>query len=101
MSEIRIPFNDWSRERLKVCKCATSRNKRYGKPGDTFSVDGQAYRILNITKAPLWRVAEHCWMEEGADSPSEFIEVWNEIHPRKHYNPKQVVWYHEFEPITD
>ena len=98
MTKITIPFNNWSRERLRNnTKTATSRNKRYGIVGDTFVVDGVTYKLTSIARLRLGYIAEQKYAQEGAKSPEEFINVWNEIHPRKKYNPVQKVYYHEFE----
>ena len=94
--DIEIPFNKWSRERLKEGKCATSRNKKYGVEGDTFIVDGIKYIITDIARVSLQTVLDLGVQEEGADSKEEFIKVWKEIHPRKGFVPEQKVWFHRF-----
>ncbi len=44
--KITIPFNDWSKERLRgQLKKATSRYKKYGDVGDTFIVQGYSYEL--------------------------------------------------------
>ena len=97
--EITIPFNIWSRERLKKGKCATSRNSRYGIEGDTFMIDGVRYEITSIMKLPLLKIANQYWYEEGATSSKEFIEVWKGIHPIAGWKPDKEVWIHFFHKI--
>ena len=79
-----LPFNDWSKERIKQGrKSCTTRIKEYG--------DNRVDYILYV---PLWFVKRHLWKLEGADSPEEFEKVWNEIHPMKRYSPGQLVYVH-------
>jgi hypothetical protein len=46
-------------------------------------------------------VANHLYEIEGAESPDEFIKVWNQIHPYKKFDPDQIVWVHFFIPIGE
>jgi hypothetical protein len=46
---------------------------------------------------PLGHVRDHLYAAEGADSPEEFVEVWNSIHPNKGFEEGQLVWVHWFE----
>ena len=95
--EIEIPFNDWSKERLNLCvKTATSRTKKYGNVGDTFTVEDSKYKITLINKLPLWFIANELFETEGCKSTQEFIDVWEEIHPRKGWVDEQEVYYHYF-----
>ncbi len=97
-----VPFNSWSKERLDMgSKVATSRNKRYGDMGDYFEVDfgnrSRIYKITHVVEVPLSVVKQFFWREEGCNSSKEFVEVWEDIHPRKGFVPDQEVWLHLFE----
>lgn len=95
--EIKIPFNKWSKDRLKAgMKSATSRTKRYGAIGDTFIVDGKKYVIDFVENTKLGEVADVMYDIEGANSKEEFIEIWKSIHPKKGYDPDQLIWFHGF-----
>lgn len=97
MSDVRIPFNTWSKLRLQDGKkSATSRSKRYGKPGDTFEVDGDVFAILHVEKVSLGFVAEFMFKAEGCQNPQEFREVWKAIHIKRGFDPHEVVWLHTF-----
>ena len=82
MSEIKIPFNDWSKERLFMKRC-TSRTKKYGEVGDTFTVNvkgfigdnDKKFRITHIERVSLGFVADKLYKLEGASSTREFIKV--------------------------
>lgn len=109
MSKIEIPFNDWSKDKLRGDKkTATTRSKPYGSPGDTFEVDLtimefdgdiRTYELTLVTKKTLMVVANNHYDEEGAESPQEFIEVWNQLHPRRKYRPMDIKWFHKFKEI--
>jgi hypothetical protein len=97
--EILIPFNLWSIARLKAdAKIATSRYKKYGVKGDTFSVNGESYIILLTVKLPLWFIRDYLFKEEGCISPIEFIEIWEDIHPSG-FKKDDEVWFHFFDKI--
>lgn len=101
MGEIKIPFNDWSKERLeRGDKIATTRTKKYGNIGDTFLVDFHAtmeeYELLAIFPLTLENVAKYLYHIEGAKSPDEFKEVWCQIHKRMGWEPCRIVYVHLF-----
>jgi len=108
MSEIKIPFNEWSKTRLLFKRC-TSRNRKYGEVGDTFVCNYESiitgderiikYQITHIEKVTLGFVAEHLYKLEGASLPEEFIKVWEDIHPVIGFVPTQKVWVHVFKEI--
>jgi hypothetical protein len=99
--EIEIPFRQDMRDAIlegrKVC---TSRNSRYGYPGDYFILGGRKYVITLIRRLPLKEVAETFHREEGVEDQTHFIWLWEEIHPRKGFNPDQLVWTHFFQEAS-
>jgi hypothetical protein len=102
MAEIHIPFNVWSKQRLKKGKkTATSRRTKYGEPEDTFIVGEQKFQITNVLYLPLRLIANRYYLEEGAKSEEEFIEIWKGIHPIRGWNPDQKVYIHFFKEIKD
>ena len=103
MNEITIPFNAWSIERLNAGrKCATSRNKVYGRVGDVFKPDnGKSYKIEYIISLALGVVRDYLYLIEGANSPEEFEEVWTSIHPKKGFDKEQLVWVHFFKEVKE
>ncbi len=64
--------------------------------GDYFKVDGVEYVLTAITKKTLKEIAEQHYQDEGAESPDEFIDVWNSIHTNIGFVPDQTVYYLEF-----
>jgi len=104
MSEIEIPFRQDMLELIAVGrKVCTSRNKRYGFAGDCFEfdwLDNHFELELTMTeRKTLSYVATFLHDAEGFDTPREFINIWNEIHPKKKFDPKQKVWVHWFEAV--
>ena len=97
MADIHIPFRDDMKQAIADGrKTATSRTKRYGKPGDRFQVDGRWYELIRITRQELVWVARRYWKDEGMDSEENFWQVWKQIHPRKKISEYDLVWFHEF-----
>jgi len=99
MTQIWIPFKIRFKEPLlNDTKTWTSRTKRYGKVGDTFSIFGATFEILEIVKMTLEEVANN-WKKEGCESKKDFIEIWEEIHPIKGFIPTQRVFVHIFKKV--
>lgn len=102
MGEISIPFReDMTAAILAGRKSCTSRNKRYGRLGDTFPLSARTYRLVAVRRLRLGFVARELFKEEGTGSPVEFAALWAEIHPRKGWDPEQLVWTHFFEEVRD
>jgi hypothetical protein len=98
MTLIIMPFTQYSRNMIKAgVKTCTTRKTRYGAVGDTFLVDNVLYRITDVRRISLMRVAKDWFKEEGYLSPELFIEAWKELHPRIGYTPDRVVFLHQFE----
>lgn len=96
-----IPFNDWSDERLCAGeKTATTRTKRYGDPGDRFEAAGSVYELTHVVRVPLAVVAGHFYEEEGCEDRDEFVDMWEEIHYRRGYEPDWVVNLHLFREVS-
>lgn len=79
-------------------KTMTCRRTRYGKPGDILTVKGTPIRIrlTNVEPVKLGLIAEHFYKQEGCETPQDFIDVWNRIHPRRRYWAGESVWWHTF-----
>lgn len=98
--EIKIPFKKEFKEDMSCqLKTVTSRTKRYGDAGDTFKAFGLNFLIEYVVKLPLWIVAHYLYRAEGFMSPDGFIFCWKKIHPRKGYDPTQVVHVHFFKRV--
>jgi len=91
-------FHDSMEKGIKTC---TTRSRPYGRFGYKWQCGGRTYRTLGIVSLPLGYVARNLWAQEGCDSPEHFIEVWNEIHPFKEYNPNTKKMVHFFVVLCD
>ena len=99
--KIRIPFKEWSKKLLKQGKkTATSRTKQYGKKDDYFEIDGYWFQLTDDpVKLTLHDVTMFHLYDEGAETKQEFVDIWNEIHPRRGYQANDEVWFHSFKEI--
>ena len=99
---VEIPFKEPFRDSMLAgTKQCTSRTRRYGHVGDTFSAFGADFVLTNIVKLPLADVASMLHRQEGFSSQEAFIELWAKIHPRKGWVPQQQVWVHWFRKVED
>lgn len=105
MTQINIPFNDWSMSKLGLWKVATSRSRKYGKKGDTFGVQKSGttlwFEIIDVVKLPLWYIIDYLYVAEGADDSDELKRVWKEIHPSFDYEKDRdkEYWVHFFKEV--
>lgn len=102
MTDIDIPFNDWSSERHEHGdKRATTRTDRYGDSGDRFvdKAAGMVFELTHVVRVPLGVVAEQFYEVEGAGSTEEFVEIWGDIHYRRGYDPEWPVWLHLYREV--
>jgi hypothetical protein len=102
---IEIPFREDMRlavsQKRKFC---TTRSKKYGEPGDFFelmSEDGSHhdYLLIAVRRHTLNYVVHNLWCIEGCANLDEFLNLWDDIHKRKEYDPEQKLWTHYFIPM--
>jgi hypothetical protein len=73
MSSDKLPFNSWSREKIKMgMKICTSRKKIY--------TDSRVYYVT--PKLPFWFIKKYLYKPEGATSPEELQRVIDGIFRR-------------------
>jgi hypothetical protein len=95
--EVKIPFQEcWRGAMLEQHKVCTSRNKRYGKPGDTFQAFEAEFEIVAVAKITLQDVSSNLYIQEGCSSPEELERLWADLHPRRGFLPEQPVYVHWF-----
>ena len=56
---------------------------------------------LRIESHTLAYVKTELYRQEGFATPREFEEYWNGLHPRKRYQPNQLVWVHFFRKLPE
>jgi hypothetical protein len=104
MTEIKIPFREDMAELITVGrKKCTTRTEKYGDVGDTFPVKWKNITtnlvLTHVEKKSLSFVAQFLHDPEGFENATDFVDIWNEIHPRKGFDPKAVKWVHWFEMV--
>ena len=105
MTEIQIPFRpDMALACIEGKKFCTSRTKRYGMVGDTFTVTDEngwskSFILTKVVQRELGYVARNLFAHEGVSSPIEFTELWKQIHPFRRSEPNQIVFVHFFQEL--
>ncbi len=100
MTEVNIPFSpDMAQASINGKKRCTSRTKAYGWKGDTFAIDGTRFVIEWVERMTLGQVAEEYYLMEGFQTPLDFRNKWNALHPRKRFVQDQEVYVHFFEEV--
>ncbi len=82
-------------------KTMTTRPRKIGGVGYKWIVNNRTYRTVGQCSLPLSYIANHLFLQEGCDDPHEFIDVWNEIHPFKQYQPDATKVAHFFQVLCD
>lgn len=80
-------------------KTATCRSRKYGAPGERFTIFGATFELVIVQKVSLETVRDHYWYQEGCDSRAGFEEVWEGIHPKRGFIATDVRWLHEFKRV--
>lgn len=105
MSEVDIPFNEWSKGRLTAGKkTATTRTDRYGETGDWFRVPDahgriRMYELTDVREVPLHVVRDEYYNREGCESAKMFERIWKKIHPQRGWEDNWDVYLHLFEEV--
>ncbi len=94
---IQIPFRSHFKQAIiQGRKIATSRTRKYGKPGDEFEAFGYVFVIERQERISLGVVAYRHYQAEGFDTPEQFKNEWMQIHQQRGYDSEQKVWMHWF-----
>ena len=86
---------------LAICngtKTMTSRNSRYPLGVHLYEQHGWhlVIEVYEVKRMRLGTVARDHYMAEGFSNGQAFIDVWNEIHPKKRFSSLQQIWAHRF-----
>jgi len=98
--KINLPFlPEFEAALLTAKKRATTRTRRHGYYGDVFEAFGRYYMITDVKRIQLNCVSAYHYLEEGFNSPQDFIKCWNKIHRRLPFEarPDRKVYLHIFE----
>lgn len=99
--EVQIPFMAELEQKLAKDKVVmTSRTRRYGDPGDTFTIGYQdkpyKFKILGVVRLELEVIARDFHHEHGFETPKDYRIAWKQLHPRKGFIGNQLVTTHIF-----
>ena len=97
--EVSIPFQpEFEVSMLSGKKTATTRTKRYGYPGNWFKAFGRVFVLTEVYPTFLDVVTSLHYLEEGFNSPQEFIDLWDRLHRGVPYlkRPGRSVYFHRF-----
>lgn len=67
-----------------------------GVKGQYFILWGKVYIILWVEERDMESVANNLFLQEGCNSPEEFIETWIRLYPRTLWRFKRRVFVHHF-----
>lgn len=99
--EVEIPFSpEMKRAALEGMKIATTRSEQMGSRGDTFTLDGVRFRILEVHLIHLTDVRNLLYAIEGFKSPQEFEDTWRKLH-RGHFTTTKPYYIHFFTRIPE
>ncbi len=99
LKKINLLFqSEWESAMLSGKKTATTRIRCYGYPGDRFEAFGRVFILTEVYPSFLDVIVTAHYIEEGFNSPLEFIEFWDRIHPNVIYlqRPGRAVFFHRF-----
>lgn len=81
-------------------KTEQRRNGLYAYPGETFELDGVAFRVVEVWEEPLAALDDAAARREGFDDLAAYKEAILGIHGESDWWPKDhTVWAHRFEPV--
>jgi hypothetical protein len=106
-TEIKVNFHpEMIRAMFDCGKDRTSRFKKLGKIGDTFTLihpdtlEQRKWQISEINKHTLGEVAIHMHKKEGFVSEEDFMKFWRKVHPERN-NPRAHVYVHMLEGVKE
>jgi hypothetical protein len=95
MSEITLPFLPEFAPKIRArVKTMTCRSRKMGEVGDTFEAFGMHCELTHVFRVVLAYVVSDAYIQEGCDSPSALIAIWQKIHRKVGYEPDRIVWAH-------
>jgi hypothetical protein len=90
-----VPFDPSSRDGLLSGRhTTTTRRRAIGPVGTRFVAFGHVFEVVSVMKTLLSTVACCCFRTEGYASPAAFRLAWAERHPRRGWQPGQLVYHH-------
>ena len=77
-------------------KTAQRRNGLYADPGERWTMAGQTFEVVAISRQPLGAMSDDDARAEGYASLEAYREAILALHPGMPWLPQAQVWVHEF-----
>ena len=87
------------RAALDGSKTQQRRNGVYGHPGETFELEGRAFRITQLRQERLGDMSDDDAKAEGYPSLEAYRDLILRMHKGMSWDPDAKVWMHEFEAV--
>lgn len=75
------------------------KNTPQGRAGDTFSIDGRRFELIDICERSLGTVSRQYYTIDGYSTPADFAAAWKRTH-RVEWNPDAKLYVHWFRDVT-
>jgi len=96
MAIINLKFNrEMAIATVEGHKIITTRDEQKGHPGDTFSIWGAWFRLLDIQPLPLATIRDQFYLVEGFYYPELFEQYWK-IVLKKDWSDSKIKYLHFF-----
>ena len=90
-----VPFDPSSRDGLlSGQQTSTTRRRIIGPAGTRFMAFGHTFEVVSVCRILLCTVAERHYRHEGYATREEFRLAWAARHPRRGWQPGQLVYHH-------
>lgn len=70
-----------------------------GRAGDTFSIDGRRFELVDVCERSLSMVSQQYYTIDGYSTPSDFSAAWKRAH-RGVWDPDAKLYVHWFRDVT-
>lgn len=96
MAVIDLKFNrEMEIAAVEGHKIATTRDEQKGEPGDTFSIGGTWFRLVDVQPVSLPLVRNRFYHLEGFCTPAGFEQYWRNI-LKKEWSDTETKYIHFF-----
>ncbi len=75
------------------------KDRPWGKAGDTFSVDGRQFELIDVSERSLNNVSQKYHTMDGYATPSDFLSGWKTVYGSEG-DPGSILYIHWFRDIT-
>ncbi|KYP81060.1 hypothetical protein [Ferroacidibacillus organovorans] len=88
-----------TKKALDGSKRAQRRSKRYGDPGDRFTLAGHPFELTAVYTQQFRDISDEDAQKEGYETLSAYHRHLSEMHSNAHFGPDLTFWVHEFRAL--